>query len=262
MVAFQTINDTNLRKSNLLSTQHPFRNFESLFKWLNAEIVDYYDMKSPTRIGDAREIIGASMEVRNPGKSYIFNDPRINRISYDYADKFWDFMISGGTDAEEAFKDYPNVAKFITKPKSEELPQNFNTFYGPRIVAQLDNVVEEFVRNPTTRRGVILILSEKDQLLLDKNESLEYPCTISFSFQLRQEELIMQTVMRSQNTAIVLQLDIYLQGRLLELMKYKLNERGIKVSSTAWQCYMQNAHVFERDIDYVRSFTGPNSSYE
>ena len=55
-----------------------------------------------------------------------FENKEIGRIQYPYASDFYDFMISGGTDAKEAFKDYPNVAKFLDKPKSPELPDNFN----------------------------------------------------------------------------------------------------------------------------------------
>jgi thymidylate synthase len=181
----------------------------------------------------------------------MFPDTRINRISYDYASTFWDFLVSGGTDAEAAFKDYPNVAKFITKPKNDSLPANFNTFYGPRIVKQLGSVIAELKRSPNTRRATLMILNEDDLQLLDKDETLEFPCTIAYHLTRRNGKLILSTVMRSQNLAVVLQLDVYLQIRLLHLVAAEL---GIDIKDTEYHCHMINGHVFERDFDYVRGF--------
>ena len=128
-----------------------FQNLETLFKGLNQSALDDPDFEADTRIGKARELIDVSARSLTT-LDYQFTDPRINRIGYEYAEKFWEFMISGGTDAQEALKDYPQVAKFMAKPKSDALPANFNTFYGPRIVKQYDSIVSELKRSPTTRR--------------------------------------------------------------------------------------------------------------
>lgn len=228
-------------------------NFTSAFEMASEHAVNHYDFCSETRIGKAFEILDLVINVEDPS-DYVLSNEKINRISYDYAEDFWKFMSSGGTDAEEAFKEYPNVAKFIAKPKSASLPDNFNTFYGPRIVAQLPSVINELDRNPNTRRASILVLDAGDSVLLDKDETLEYPCTISYSFTIREETLYMHSVMRSQNLAVVFQLDIYLQGKLLNLVKSELEARGHRIKATKWSCYMQNAHVFERDVDYVTEF--------
>ena len=84
--------------------------FETAFRQACHLAVNEPEHISDTRIGPAREILNLGISVTNP-KSYTFNDPRINRISYDYASDFWQFMIAGGTDAQEAFKNYPNVAR-------------------------------------------------------------------------------------------------------------------------------------------------------
>lgn len=223
---------------------------EEMFKDLNELALESPDFASDTRIGKAHELINLSAcSLRT--FDYKFNDPRINRISYDYAEKFWEFMISGGTDAEEAFKDYPNVAKFMAKPKSDTLPANFNTFYGPRIAKQLPSIIAELKRSPTSRRATLMILNEGDLQLLDKDETLEFPCTISFNFQIRGGVLILSTNMRSQNLATVFQLDLYLQMKLLHLVAAEL---GIKPHNTEYFVNIHNGHVFERDFDYVRSF--------
>ncbi len=223
---------------------------QTLFKRMNSAVLTMPEFVSDTRIGRAHELIDVTGRAKTT-LDYQFTDSRINRIGYDYADKFWDFMISGGTDAQEAFKDYPNVAKFMTKPKSAELPANFNTFYGPRIVKQLHSVIEELFRNPTTRRATMMILDANDLQLLDKDETLEFPCTISWNFQQRGGKLIMSCFMRSQNMATVFQLDIYLQIRLLHKIAAALS---IKPEDTEYHVHMANGHLFERDFDYVKGF--------
>lgn len=227
-----------------------YTSLESMFKGLNHQALITPDFVCDTRIGKAHELLDVTVKVLDTS-GYVFDDTRVNRITYDYASTFWDFMISGGTDALEAFKDYPNVAKFITKPKSDTLPENFNTFYGPRIAKQLPSVLAELRRSPNTRRASLMILNEDDLQLLDKDETLEFPCTMGLNFTRRDGKLIMSTVMRSQNLAVVLQLDIYLQMRLLHLVA---SELGIDVRDTRYHCHMINAHLFERDFDYVRSW--------
>lgn len=225
-------------------------NLETLFKRMNHVALTKPEFISDTRIGRAHELIDISGRALST-LDYQFADKRINRIGYDYAQTFWEFMISGGTDAQAAFEKYPNVAKFLVKPKSEALPANFNTFYGPRIVSQYDSIVSELRRSPNTRRATMLILDADDLQLLDKDETLEFPCTISLNFQIRGGKLILSTFMRSQNIAIVFQLDIYLQMRLLHKIA---GELGIDPKDTEYHVTMANGHVFDRDFEYVRSF--------
>jgi hypothetical protein len=223
---------------------------ETLFVRMNEAVLNHPEFVSETRIGRAHEMIDITGRAEST-LDFQFTDERINRIKYDYAEKFWEFMISGGTDAQEAFKEFPNVAKFMAKPKSDSLPENFNTFYGPRIVAQYDSIVAELKRSPTTRRATMLILSAADLQLLDKDETLEFPCTISMNFQIRGGKLIMSTFMRSQNIAIVFQLDIYLQIKLLHKIAADI---GMKPEDTKYHVHMANGHVFERDFEYIKGF--------
>lgn len=227
-----------------------YPNLESLFKGMNSAALLQPEFVEDTRIGRAHELIDLSGRAETT-LDFVFTDSRINRISYDYAETFWEFMISGGTDAQSAFKDYPNVAKFMAKPKSDALPANFNTFYGPRIAKQYDSVVAELKRSPNTRRATMMILSENDLQLLDKDETLEFPCTIAFNFLRRGGKLILSTIMRSQNLAVVFQLDIYLQIRLLHKIA---GELGIDIKDTEYRVTMINGHLFERDFEYVKGF--------
>ena len=223
--------------------------FYQAFKKLNRQILNYPHRVCESRIGPVNESFAQQFVVLFPEQGAKFTDPNVDRIDYEYAEAFWKFMISGGTDATEVFKDYPNVAKFINKPKSDSLPKNFNTFYGPRIVAQLPAIIEELKTNPESRRAVIQILNAEDHVLLDSDETLEYPCTDSMTYSIRDGLLFTHVHMRSQNVATVLQLDMYLQYKLMEHIADLLD-----VGLGEYSCSIVSAHIYERDFGYVKNF--------
>jgi hypothetical protein len=224
-----------------------FENFEDAFIEISNLIIDKPEFITSSRIGDVHEISAFSYEVEDL-KSYIFERPSVGKLTYDYADKFYQWMIGGCTDNEIILRDYPAVSKFMEKPKSEGLPENFNTFYGPRILMQLPHIVKELKNSPNTRRAVISILDKDDLLLLDKDESLEFPCCDSATFFIRDNKLHVHVHMRSQNMGQVLKLDMYLWGRFTCELAEELEIPTGKFSSS-----VVSAHVFKRDFDYLKT---------
>lgn len=224
-----------------------FENFEEAFIEISNLIIDKPEYVTDSRIGDVHEISALSYEVEDL-KSYVFENESIGKLTYDYADKFYQWMIGGCTDNEIILKDYPNVAKFMEKPKSEGLPENFNTFYGPRILTQLPYVVSELSNSPNSRRAVISILDKDDLLLLDKDESLEFPCCDSATFFIRDNKLHVHVHMRSQNMGQVLKLDMYLWGRFTCELAEELDYPVGKFTSS-----VVSAHVFKRDFEYLKT---------
>ncbi|ADG36045.1 conserved hypothetical phage protein [Acinetobacter phage Acj61] len=223
--------------------------FEEAFLLTVAKVVETPEFITESRIGKCREIGSLLIEVEYPEEGATFGNKKINRIDYNYAEKFWEFMIAGGTDAEQAFKEYPNVAKFLAKPKTESLPANFNTFYGPRIAAQMPALIKELKEKENSRRVVFQILQEQDQVLLDADETLEYPCTDSVTFYIREGRLYAHTHMRSQNCAVVMQLDFYLMQKF---MQHIADKCGVELGTYSHS--IVSAHVFERDLEYVKTF--------
>jgi thymidylate synthase len=224
-----------------------FKTFEEAFLKINKEITENPQYTTTSRIGDVSEIQGYTYRVNDLG-SFVFNEKLIGRLDYDYADTFYDWMISGSSDNKAVIDKYPNVARFMEKPKSDQLPQNFNTFYGPRILDQLPYVLKELKEHPDTRRAVISILDSQDLLLLDKDESLEFPCCDSATFSIRDNKLNVHVHMRSQNMGQVLKLDMYLWGRFTCELSTELNIEPGNFTST-----VVSAHVFNKDMPYLNS---------
>jgi len=230
-----------------------FKTFEEAFLQITQHIIDNPEFITTSRIGDVNEISGLSYEVEDL-RSYKFQNEKIGRLEYSYADTFYRWMINGCTDSTELIEKYPNITKFMEKPKSDQLPENFNTFYGPRILSQLPLIEKELREKPDTRRAVIMILDSEDLNLLDKNESLEFPCTDSATFFIRNGKLNVHVHMRSQNMGQVIKLDMYLWGRFTCELSERLNIEPGKFSSS-----VVSAHIFKKDFEYLQSL--PYSTY-
>lgn len=222
-------------------------NFQDAFCKCIEAIWECPDYETNSRIGEMLEIQGLTYLVEDP-TTYKFEDEWIGRLDYEYANIFYNWMISGSTDAKEAFKEYPNVAQYLTKPKHPELPDNFNTFYGPRILAQLPKIIKELTDHPESRRAVISILTPNDLDLLDKGETLEFPCCDSATLSIRDNKLNLHLHMRSNNMAQVVKLDMYLWGRFQCELADKL---GIKPGQ--FMSSIVSAHIFTKDSDYLKS---------
>jgi len=221
------------------------KTFQKVYYRVNDFIVNFPDHQFDSRIGACRECINLSYRVEDI-TSYKFTDENIDRIDYDYAETFWQFMLSGATNSGDIFDQWPAVKKFTELKSDSVLPPNFNTFYGPRIKAQLPGVLKELTDNRESRRAVIHVLDSGDQVLLDSDETLEYACTLNMVYAIRNDKLISTVNMRSQNTAVVMQLDVYLQAKLALHIAEAL---GVKPGPM--YCNMASAHVYERDVDYV-----------
>jgi hypothetical protein len=222
-----------------------FKTFQEAFLGINKTIIENPTYVTDSRLGFMNEIPSLSYTVEDIS-SYEFPNPEIGRLDYQYANLFYDWMVGGCTDNTTILEQYPNTARFMEKPKSEDLPANFNTFYGPRILEQLPFIEKELKESPTTRRAVISILEKTDLQLLDKDELLEFPCCDSVTFFIRDEKLNVHLHMRSQNMGQILKLDMYIWARFTIELAEKINRKAGYFTSS-----VVSAHVFKRDINYL-----------
>ena len=221
--------------------------FEDAYIGNIVALLHSYEYKEKSRIGECNEITAYCYSV-DKLNSYKFENEDLGKLDYGYIETFYDWCTSGSTDAEEAFKEYPNVAKFLAKPENSELPKNFNTFYGPRMVAQRPSVIKELKENENSRRAVISILKDSDLALLGTDETLEFPCTDSATFFIRDGNLNVHVHMRSQNMVTVVKLDMYLWARFTCEMAKELD-----VSIGRFSSSIVSAHIFDRDHEYLKS---------
>lgn len=224
-----------------------YKTFEEAFLSINRYIIDNPKYIVNSRMGKMYECSPISYIIEDL-TSYEFSNSNIGRLDYTYCGAYYNWMVQGNTEVKELVEKYPNTSRYLEKPKSDLLPENFNTFYGPRILSQLPLIIDELKNKENSRRGVIMILSENDAKLLPLNETLEYPCTDSATFSIREGKLNVHVHMRSQNMAQVLKLDMYLWGRFTCELAEQLN-----VIPGQYSTSIVSAHVYERDIEYINS---------
>lgn len=176
---------------------------------------------------------------------------RSKYINYEYAADFFSWIMSGKSELWELKEKYPIAGNFEFC-----MPDSFNTYYGPRILAQLDDVKNELVHRPNTRRAVITILDSKDSIIYkDKayaGTRLEYPCTETVHFLLRDTALYTIVNMRSNNAFNVIGYDTYNFINLHNEMVTFLRTQGYAINEGYYMHNCGSLHLFEKDLEKAK----------
>lgn len=126
--------------------------------------------------------------------------------------------------------------------------------YGTRVRGQWGMVIDELKKDPYSRRAVMTIYDGRSDL---GRERKDIPCTLSFQFLIRDEQLTLITTMRSN--------DVY-RGLPYDLMQF-----GALQCATAQILGVQpgpmyhrvgSLHLYETDIPKVNRMEPTNPTYE
>lgn len=213
--------------------------YKEIEKDLLKALKDYGD----DRVGDTIELMNVSFTLNNNG---AFNNRRSN---YKYAKEFFKWIKSGDTDLTDKLKKMnPHAQKFVD---TTNLPENFSSSYGWKIKKQLPDIIDELKRNPNTRRAYLSILLENDKVILGKQTTHEFPCTIGIQFLLRncETELCIIVNMRSNNVWNVLPYDVYNFTQLQDYIATKLGVRSGEYMHT-----VNSLHIYKRDLKDINRY--------
>jgi len=213
----------------------------------------YHQMLKDLFLAPNHEVIGMSYTLKNPTSLRIKSKARA--FDLNNAEKFYQWILSGSSDI--------SIMRSITKRaiQFDREIDGRNPHYGPRIETQIDEVINELYLNPNSRRACILILDAKDQSFLlpkRKRSTIEYPCTISLTYFIRNNYLHAHTVMRSNNMCSTICYDNYIFCRLQQEIIDRLNLRidselkGDIVSIGFYFHYIINAHIIKGEIKRTR----------
>jgi thymidylate synthase len=154
-------------------------------------------------------------------------------------------QLVGGCSEPELMKEIaPNFAQFMDGGA-------FYGAYGPRIQHQLPRVAKILKEDPNSRRAFVSIWRSDDLFV---EGSVDYPCTIGFTFQIRNNHLDMHTHMRSNDVWWGFTYDIT-QFCFLQLTMAKMLHVGVG----SYFHHADSFHIYERDIERARALVmGPN----
>lgn len=198
---------------------------------------------------DTLEIMGTGFVLRNP----INN--RNGRSRYDYAEEFFQWMMSGEKNFSENLRKLNNWAeRFVS---NTGLPETFSASYGWKIKEQLPTILTEVSKHRDSRRGYVSILQPQDNIILSAKTTHEYPCTIGFQIFVREDMVNMIVNMRSNNVYSVMPYDVYNMTRLQEHVADQL-----KLSLGYYYHQINSAHIYKGDARRLREqyFLNKNST--
>lgn len=179
--------------------------YESLYIRVLEELDDTPEFLVTTRGQEAKEILNLSFDLTNPYDRIVWNKARAT--NYDFAMRFFIWMLNGCDDYDYVADVNPNAKTLIDKPDAD-VPK-FSTAYGPRVVRQIEAIIEELKRDQGTRRAVISILHEDDLAMLGTGTKEEFPCTESISYFIRDGALHSHVKMRSNNMVTTVVYDVF-----------------------------------------------------
>lgn len=208
-----------------------FASYHAAETWLVDKVVKSPDFITKTTF----EKIGIGFVLLNP------KDVSNGRSNYEYAEKFFEWMMSGEIVlSKELLQINPWVKRFVD---SSGLPENFSTSYGWKIKNQLGQRIKELSRDRESRKAYVSILIPEDYRVVAFGSTQEYPCTIGIQLFIREERLHMMVNMRSNNIWAVLPYDVY---NFTCLQDYVAKQLGITMGYYHHQ--INSAHIFKGDV--------------
>lgn len=224
--------------------------FETLYIQILQEINTNPEYTPTTRGIAVKEITNLSFELTDPRNRLVWNKAR--DTNYEFAMKFFLWMINGDTDFSYVSGSNKHAVEFIDKPKDPNaMPTNFSTAYGPRILKQMPFIIDELSRDKESRRAVIHVLNEDDLNMLGTDTKEEYPCTDSFTFMIRDNKLQMYTHMRSNNMVLTICYDAYNMTLLHEYVYRAMKNVYADLELGTYHHNIVSAHFFDREQGLV-----------
>lgn len=159
------------------------------------------------------------------------------KLNYKFmaGEAYW--ILSGDNTVDGIAPYNPNISKF-----SDDGVTFFGA-YGPKIMGQIEYVVEKLASDVNTRQATLTIWRENPP------ETKDVPCTVAMTFQIRGGLLNCHTFMRSSDVWLGLPYDVfnfsmvsaYILARLTELGKYTELQLGeLYVTAVSSHLYESN----------------------
>lgn len=175
--------------------------------------------------------------------SFTITHPKSNIIStywrkwsLTYACREWEWYLEA-TRSIKLIKDHAKIWSMISDENSEV---NSNYGWQWNRSNQIDYVVNELKRDKNSRRAVLTIYDAKENHIFKKDT----PCTISIHFDIEDNRLNMNVVMRSNDLVYGFCNDQYCFSMLMELISNKLN-----LECGEYHHFVHNMHIYEKHFN-------------
>ena len=183
---------------------------------------------------DTKTLFNVGFLIEDPSRSLITTP--IRKFSLKYAQREWEWYLSGNKNAEQI----ASYAPIWLDHMDEHGNVNSNYGWQWRRENQLEYVIEKLKKEPTTRHAVISIYDAKEH----SEYKFDTPCTLSIHFQIHDEVLNMTVNMRSNDLWYGFCNDQYQFSNLLQMVA---KEVGIGVGT--YYHFASNFHLYNQIIN-------------
>ena len=203
------------------------------FNTANDAFLYYYDEinKKGIKISNTKALLNIGFYVLQPDKNNINCDFR--KWKENYAKLEWEWYLSENRSVEEIKKH----AKIWDKMHNGDNIVNSNYGWQWNRNEQLKFVIKELKTNPNSRRAFITIYDGKEH----EEHGLDTPCTLNIGFNIQDDKLSMNVLMRSNDLWYGFCNDQYCFSNLQSLIAKELN---LKIGS--YFHFANNLHLYEK----------------
>jgi thymidylate synthase len=188
-----------------------------------------------------------TLEVPSRTLSFDMNYPVVvqplRKLGYKFmaAEAWW--ILSGRDDVDAIAPYSKDISKF------SDDGHKFYGAYGPRIVAQLDYVVNALLSDPDTRQSVLTTWRQ------NPTRSKDVPCTVAFSWMIRDGALECHVFMRSSDNWLGIPYDAFNFSMLSAEIARQLNQHpllhGVPIKLGDCHLTAASSHIYQRNFDDV-----------
>jgi thymidylate synthase len=183
-------------------------------------------------LGECYALVGVrSNDIKLWMKKNKYSEKELEWIDEEFEERVSPEYINPG----DAWRLRENIWKpFLRRDKK------FSYSYNQRIRRSLDVVIEELMEHPTTRQAVLPIFDYTDNYRASVDR---IPCSLCYSFFIRDNELDMFYVMRSADIITHFPFDVCLA---LIMQEFIASAVGIKPGK--FLHFLMSAHCYSRDV--------------
>lgn len=194
----------------------------------------YYIQRYGRRIENTLALLNEGFYIDNPIKNNIDFEFRNWKISY--AEKEWQWYLSENPSAVEISKSAPIWRQHMDSAGKV----NSNYGYQWSRGNQIDYVVQELKRNPLSRRALVSIFDAKENTRYSKDT----PCTLNIGFNISDNKLHMNVMMRSCDLWFGFCNDQYCFSMLQQLIANRLS-----IEVGWYYHFANNLHLYDNKLN-------------
>ena len=193
------------------------------------------------------------------GASFIADEPVIfGKVNQTYVDAEITWYENQSTNIHDIYgrdnKQPPPHAWQYAANEHGEINSNYGyLIYHPRFYQQYDQVLDELLNNPDSRRGTMIYTRPSIWKEYNDNDKNDFICTNAVSYYIRDNRLDCVVQMRSNDVVFGYKNDYAWQEFVLRRLASDISfSRGeeIEPGYITWQ--VQNLHVYERHFQLVK----------